>query len=314
MIALKITKPTHRRVGASFVSLMLFVVTACATPVLGCASRPSAAAIPPFRQGVVTADQQSQEAFAAINEMLREQQIDRAVKKTSLSEDSFVVAFPASDLAVWHRAFASIDAYASKIERLLSPDRRTETEEELRTLGTQLEQRYAAGGGDEFPPGVAAGFVKLGGLLVKIKAGQDALKIMRQADPAVQDILTSMADAIGTHDENGDLEFVRGTVWNAWTQELGEIQVAFLRADAPGKRSAVESYLDTLAKRDAHDHSLASLRASLLALAAAHRQLAEGDRVSAAVLIRIVQDEHRAIRDEIAAIEAARQAKTEGAP
>jgi hypothetical protein len=281
----------------------LFVVS-----LVGCTAGPSAEAIPPFRQGVVTADQQSQAAFADVNTMMREQQLDRVVTQPTLSEDAFFSALAAEDLAVWHRAFASIEAYAGKLEALLSPDRRTEVEGELRKLGADLEQRYASARGEELPPGIAAGFVKLGGLLVQLKAGQDAMVIIREVNPAVQDIFSSMAEAIGTRDSEGDLEGVRGTVWTAWSQELGKLQVAFLNAESVQKRQIAEKYLGMLGEREAHDRALASIRASIMALSAAHGQLAQGDRVSAAGLIRIVQEEYKALRDEIAAMKAAREA------
>jgi len=283
-------------------------VALCVASLVGCTAGSSAEAIPPLRQGVVTANQQSQTAFADVNAMLREQQLDRVVNQPTLSEDAFFSAIAAEELAVWHRAFASIEVYFGKLEMLLSPDRRTEVEGELRTLGTDLEQRYAVARGEELPPGIAAGFVKLGGLLVQLKAGQDAVVIIRKVNPAVQDIFLSMAEAIGTRDAEGNLEGVRGTVWTAWTQQLGTFQVAFLNADSAQKRRIAEQYLEMLGEREAHDRALASFRASILALGAAHDQLAQGDRVSAAGLIRIVQEEYKGLRDEIAAMKAAREA------
>jgi hypothetical protein len=308
---------------------------------------------------VVTANQQSQSAFADVNAMLREQQLDRAASQPTLSEDVFFSALSAEDLAVWHRAFASIEAYAGKLELLLSPDRRTQVEGELRKFGADIEQRYASANGEKLPPGIAAGFVKLGGLLVQLKAGQDAMVIIRDVNPAVQDIFSNMAEAIGTRDTDGNLEGIRGTVWTSWSQELGKLSVAFQDAEfehkrriveqylkeigerdaydkaniaeqrrivneryiaMPGelvayditdiakKRRIAEQYLDMLGERDAHDRALASVRASIIALSAAHNQLAQGDRVSSAGLIRIIQEEYQALRDEIVAMNAAREA------
>jgi hypothetical protein len=294
-----------RRAQATVTAL---VVALSVVSLVGCTAGPSVDAIPPFRQGVVTANQQSQTAFAEVNAMLREQQLDRVVNQPTLSDEAFFSALAAEDLAAWHRAFASIEAYAGKLETLLSPDRRTEVEGELRKLGADLEQRYTSAMGEELPPDIAAGFVKLGGLLVQLKAGQDAMVVIREVNPAVQDIFLGMAEAIGTRDAEGDLEGVRGTVWTAWTQQLGTLQVAFLNAGSAQKRRIAEQYLEMLGEREAHDRALASIRASILALGAAHSQLAQGDRVSAAGLIRIVQEEYKVLREEIAAMKAAREA------
>lgn len=296
------------RIRRGRAAVTALVVAFSVVSLVGCTAGPSAEAIPPFRQGVVTANQQSQTAFADVNAMLREQQLDRVVTQPTLSEDAFFSALAAEDLAVWQRAFASIEAYAGKLEALLSPDRRTEVEGELRKLGADLEQRYASAGAEELPPGIAAGFVKLGGLLVQLKAGQDAMVIIRKVNPAVQDIFLSMAEAIGTRDAEGNLEGVRLTVWTAWNQELGKLTKDFLKADSAQKRRLAEQYLKMLGEREANDLALASIRASILALAAAHGQLAQGDRVSAAGLIRIVQEEYKGLRDEIAAMKAAREA------
>ncbi|MEZ6242341.1 MAG: hypothetical protein R3B57_04790 [Phycisphaerales bacterium] len=280
-------------------------VVACVLGVVlgGCTTGPARDAIPPFRQGVITANQQSQATFAEVNAMLREQQLDRAAGLSTLNEEAFVTVLPSEDLAVWNRAFTSIADYAGKIESLLAPERRTEIQEELHKLGADLQGRFANATGSELPPGVAGGFVQLGGLLAQMKAQSDALAIIRQADPSVQGIFESMGEAIGESPEDG----IRGTVWTNWTQDLGEIQLEFLHASANQKRQVAARYANMLAEREAYDRTLASLRTSILSLGAVHHQLAQGESTSAAGLLDFIESEYTALHEEIKALAEARK-------
>lgn len=258
---------------------------------LGACRTPDAPAVPAFRQGVATADKQTATTFAEINAMLRVQQLDRAARAESLDEEMFGEALPADAVATWARAFAALEQYAGNLERLLAPEHRSGVEDELRELGA----RFSALDDGALPGGVAAAFVRLGGLLVRIRSEQDALKAMRAADAAVQDVFRTMADAIGATPEDG----VRLTVWSSWTTRLGEPQIAFLRAEsAEQKRAIAARYVDMLREREAHDLALAALRSSLLTLANAHARMAAGSPASASALIEIVQAEYEAFERE----------------
>lgn len=282
-----ITRSALRRPGAWRAAAALVLLAALA----GCAM-PRPEAIPAFRQGVATAAQQTESTFTAVNAMLRRQQLDRAAHQPTLSEDLFAEGIAAEDRARWMRAFRVMEEYAGKLERLLSPEQRAGVEKELAALGDKV-----SGLGEEpLPAEIGAGFVRLGGLLVQIKAGQDALEAMRHADPAIQEIFSAMAEAVGATQEDG----VRGTMWSAWTLELGKVQVEFLGASGEAaKRRVAEKYLDMLGERDAQDHLLSSLRLSFLSLASAHAQMAGGDRAGAAALIRMVQEEYKAFKEEL---------------
>lgn len=276
--------PGRRRYPIAWALAVALVVAGCATP------QPQA--VSAFRQGVVAANQQTTAVFAEVNSMLREQQLDRAALQPTLSEDLFAEGLPADARATWTRAYALMDEYAAAIEALLAPEQRTGVEEQLRELGDKL----AAVQEDPLPEGVAGGFVKLGGLLVQIKANEDALGAMRRADPAIQEIFSTMATAIGASQEEG----VRLTVWSAWTTTLGGPQVQFLKAQGvPAKRRVAEAYLKLLGERDSQDELLASLRVSLLSLGGAHRAMARGDQLTAQGFIAIVQEEYKGVREEI---------------
>jgi hypothetical protein len=271
--------------------LLLILHTQFILALVGCAT-PEPKALPEFRQGVVTANQQTLAAFSDINQMLRKQQLDRAVSQSTLNEEMFGEGIPAESRAIWMRAFNLMDEYAQKLEILLSPEQRVGIEEDLREFGKKLSAKQA----EPLPDGVAAGFVKLGGFLVQIKTGQNALEIMREADPAIQDIFSTMSFAVGSNNEEG----IRNTVWSAWTKELSELQVEFVSAgDNFGKKRAIaEKYLNTLNERDAQDQLLSSLRLSFISLGSTHAAMATGDRSSAAAYIQIVQDEYKGFRKE----------------
>ncbi len=271
----------------------LLVIGALLLIVTGCATTPGREAIPPFRQGVVTADQQTSAAFADINSFLRRQQIERAVRQDALTPELFFEALPSADLSRWDKAFALIDSYAGKIEKLLDPDRRTGVEGELSALGGKIEalRRH------ELPDGVSVAFTKFGGLLVKLKAEQDALAAIRTADPGIQEVFSAMMEAIGSDSQSG----VRGTVWTAWTQILARIDVKDFRpaAGIDAKRAVVLRYVAALDERDAQDRTLDSLRLSLTTLAKAHEELANGRRASAGALIQLIQDEYKVYREQL---------------
>ncbi len=282
-------------------TLMSFILyTLLILVLIGCAA-PKITELPDFRQGVVTANQQTLAAFSDINDMLRKQQLDRAIKQSALSEDLFVEGIPTESRTTWMRAFSLMEEYAQKLEVLLSAEQREGIEEGLRGFGEKLSSTRE----EPLPEGVAAGFVELGGLLTQIKIGQDALKIMREANPAIQEIFSKMSIAIGSNHEEG----IRLTVWTSWTTELSRLQVEFKKAgnNLKKKRQIAEKYLNILNERDAHDQLLSSLRISLLSLGSTHAAMARGDKLNASGYIQIVQDEYKGILKEIDRLREARK-------
>jgi hypothetical protein len=267
-----------------FIVILPLLFLSCATP------KPDS--IPAFREGVVIANQQTMSAFSDINEMLKRQQLDRAANQPTINEDLFAEGLPASSRATWSKIFLLMEEYADNLEQLISQNRRETVEEQLRELGVNFQ----TAADESIPAGISAGFVKLGGLLVDIKAGQDALENMQKVDPAIQEIFSGMAFSIG----NSQKEGVRLTVWSAWITELSKIQVEFLgAANEANKRRIAEKYLNTLYERDAHDLMLNSLRISFLSLGSAHSAMAQGNKLDASAFIKIVQNEYKAFREEV---------------
>jgi len=279
----------------------LLAIGALVLSIVGCTTAPSRDAIPPFRQGVATAEEQTSSAFADINSFLRQRQIERALRQNALTEELFFEALASEDTAKWHRAFALIDSYAEKLERLLDPNQRTGVETELSALG----EKIGALRENQLPATISSAFTRLGGLLVQVKAERDALEAIRKADPAIQEVFSAMMEAIGAGPDSG----VRGTVSTSWRQILAEIDVRdFRSAPNPGaKRAAVLRYVEALDERDAQDRLLASLRLSFASLAKAHQELAGGRLISAGAFIRIVQDEYKAYQEQLKALRERRQ-------
>jgi hypothetical protein len=285
---------TSHRLGRTHKGVVLLLsLAALLLAVAGCATAPSRDTIPPFRQGVVAADQQTSAAFADVNSFLRRQQIERAVKQDALTEELFFEALASADLAQWNRAFALINSYAEKLERLLAPDQRAGVEGELSALGEKIEALRE----DQLPAGISAAFTRFGGLLVQLKAERDAFEAIRKADPAIQEVFSAMMEAIGADPQSG----VRGTVRASWTQILARIDLRdFRRASSDdAKRAAVLRYVGALDERDAQDRLLGSLRLSLAMLAKAHQEIAHGRQVSAGTLIQLIQDEYKAYQEQL---------------
>jgi hypothetical protein len=299
----------HRLNQKRAIVLRLLILGAVLLGVASCATAPKREAIPPFRQGVVTADQQTSAAFADVNSFLRRQQIERAMRQPALTEELFLEGLAAADLAGWKQAFALMDSYAEKLERLLDPDQRSGAEGELIELGEKMESV----GVQQLPAGISSAFTKFAGILVKLRTESDALEAIRKADPAIQEIFSAMMDAIGADPGSG----VRATVNRSWAQVLARIDVEDFRraSDEKAKRDAVLRYVEALDERDAQDQLLGSLRLSLATLAKVHQELAQGHRSSAGTLVQLVQDEYEAYRKQLESIRKNREVdSTNGGP
>lgn len=289
------------RTGFYIPALALAALLACA----GCAISPDRALIPPFRQGVTTAGRQATESLNDINAFFRQQQIERATTLPNLSEEDFLAGIDPRDIAGWEHAFSVMDIYAKAIESLLSDENRAGFEEEL--TGVATKANALADG--QIPAELSAVFIRLAGRMLQIKGEQDALAILRTAEPAIQDVFSEMMAAIGDDRESG----LRGSLWTAWAQILERINVNDFRASDSEreKRSAATRFVKALDERDAQDASLASIRLSLSSLAAAHTKMAEGRPVAAGDFIVIAQDEYRNFRKLAGDLESQKPGKGE---
>ena len=157
-----------------------------------------------------------------------------------LTEADVAPLLAPDDIAKWDNAIANIDAYVASLTALTAPNPANDFGTAATALGTAVAKLEPSA----LPsPGVAAGFAELGRLLIEAKAERDALKIARQADPAMQHIFTAMADVIG----DTKLKGLRGTVHEHWQTEIAEVaKVDFptAKGNTAARRSAVLAYVD----------------------------------------------------------------------
>jgi hypothetical protein len=277
---------TDRAATRCGVALLLLLLAGCAAPMV---SPPRVAA---FGQAVDSVKLQFDTAFAAINQMAMADAVERAVTLPKLTEADVAPLLPPDDIAKWDNAIGGIDAYVASLTALTAPNPANDFGSAATAFGTAVAKLEPSA----LPsPGVAAGFAELGRSLIAAKAERDALKIARQADPAMQQIFTAMADVIG----DAKLKGLRGTVHEHWQTEIAEVaKVDFptAKGNTAARRSAVLAYVDLLQKRDAQDLQLASLRQSLLELGVAHAALARGDDIDLAGALAMTQQELNATR------------------
>jgi hypothetical protein len=264
----------------------------------GCKTVPSEQ-LAAFSSGVSAARNQSQEAFAAVNEMIADVSLDYAAEQKHLTEASFAAGLDEASLQVWDQVFQHLGAYAQHLADLTSPTVGKEFEDEtvnlsgnLKNFGEHLKDADVVAKVPQIDPSIATGFAKLGGLLIRMRAQGQARKVINEIDPEVGRILRGMADTVGASATNG----IRGTVTSHWTQLLTRPKLQFLEQtnNIPARRQIATEFRDLLQRRTAQDLTLLSLRRSLLQLAELHHALAQGQSwtaqsAAAAIMAEIQQ-------------------------
>lgn len=276
----------------SFNRFFFLVTGASLLTVIGCGSAVRTDSVTKFREGVAQTQKEAQVAFHDANALAREESIQYVLASTrpGITEKDFTPALSPDATAAWDSAFAALQSYASSLERLLSPDQANQFGNAAVSLGSELKTGSV---GAQINPGVATAFTEFGQILITLKAETDAQAAMRKANPGVQSVLNSMADALGGNDRTG----VRGTVWANWEAKLAEQPIrAYADAVKNGnnmqqKRAAVDSFLAMLDERDAQLASLASLRQSILLLGAAHASAATGSTADVAEIIATISQQ-----------------------
>ena len=255
-----------------------------------------------LRHGVGAAREHAGVVFGGANDLARERSLRRILASTRpvLREEDFAVVVEPAAIAQWDAAFGVLDDYVSALQRLASPERG----EAFGNAAVEFGEQLATGRTDAaLPAGVAAAFTQLGRVFIEAKAERDALAIMREADPAVREALTLMADAVR--------DPVRVAVNANWRTALAQAGVedwspAVAANDPRAKLAAAERFLELIEKRDAQLAAVDGLRQSLLLLADAHSEAAKGAPADAAALIARADrhvSEAKALRERFAEIE-----------
>lgn len=284
-------------------ALLIAVPAGCATPTV------LTEGVGTMRTGVALADDQSQLALQSANEVARGQSVERRLDNPSnnLSEANFIVAVSQDDMAKWDEAFGALDDYLSALQRLVDPSRAGTTATALTAIGAQLTSL-----GAKLPNGTAQAFATLGSAIVQAAAERRAITIMRATDPAFQDTIVAMANAIGADDRQG----LRGTVASNWEALLTRHADAFVPlrpANRTERRRVIDAYLDSVGKRDTQLRNLAAVRRSIIAIGNAHAAAARGDGGTALFWIGRISGWVDQVRDAIEAGRAANNAGGAGA-
>lgn len=272
------------------VAISACVLTACTTP--GVVSNSA----PELYRGVVAADALAADSFADANALARQADVERLLLAAespgpslpTISEKDFTEIVSPQAAAQWRALFGALTGYAQDLVSLTDPALGGSVGEALTETGNSFNA--LAGNSPEL--GQAAGLAGvLGSAIVQSAGEKRALDVIRRTDPAFHDLLTGMANAIGATPDDG----LSGTVSSSWNNAI--LQADRTRygliprgpASTSARRAAIDAHLKHVAARDESLAQLASLRQSLLALAAAHRAIAQQRDVDARAWIARIE-------------------------
>jgi hypothetical protein len=284
-----------------------------------------------FGQSVSALRQQTDTAFSGINTLVEDDAIERAGGLTKITEQDVRPVLSADTIHRFRNVFDDLQAYTNNLAGLISPDRPKDFEDALQEFGQSLTKvdRNALPS-----PGVSAAVQELGRILVQAKAQRDAVRIARMADPAVQRISVTMAEAISAPrpvpadvaaaaPADTPLNTVvdvgmRQNVANHWSLRLKAAQTDFATAAGTAsvqqKQQMARAYVELLGQRDAELLALDSLHQSFLQLGQAHAALARGEPLTLQSAVNAIKTEVEHTRELFDKFEEAKKAnkKKEG--
>lgn len=272
--------------------LLLLLLGACATTRVGDAA-------PALHRGTLVAAAQTQDLFAETNRTARALDIERVLLRGEvvadglprIGEADFAPVVDPETAAQWAAIFDSLAGYTGALVRLTDPALAASVGNELQAVGNGFGR--LAG-----PPSARVGKVSavvgaLGDAIVSARAERTAAGVVRRTDPAFQELIAAMADALGADDRTG----LRGTVADQWNRgTLPALSTRFGREPPAARRAIAEDYVAALDGRDRALSSFGRLRQALLALGAAHQAAALGNPGSAAAWV----DRLERLSDDIA--------------
>lgn len=236
-----------------------------------------------WREAVVAARTQSAVTFKLTNELVRASQTERAAALTTLTEADFTPGLDSDSISRWNAALDCLSTYAAAVEQLISPDLPKGVGESLTRAGNQIGQTASAtllGSDHELSEAIGG----LGAAVTKAAANHSARKIMLDAQPHVELVLTRMAemlfmetppDAVDAESKQSGLLVMVETTWD---QRLAELEATFADAVTAGKDRAgiVNDYASVLAQKQVSMEGIRSLRHTMLDLIPAHAAAAQG--------------------------------------
>ena len=263
-----------------------------------CAAGPTQDQIAPWRDAIGAVRDQSDAAFAAANALARDNQINLALAQGRLNETLFRSALDGESLRAWDGALDALSTYAAGVSALVDPSGSAATA----TTAAALAQRIALQARSTIftqRPGLSSAIARVGGALAQAHAGAGARDIVASANPAVQELIGELRDAISRTESDGTQTGVIATVQSNWALRLADVQVKFLSPGADRPALAGE-YADILARRDRAIATLTGLQRSLDSLAVAHAQLALGQPADVPSILAHAQQYAALARDVLA--------------
>jgi hypothetical protein len=245
-------------------SLSVFASAIVLAVLTGCSTVDSTGAAS-FGSAATATGQQADTTFAAINTLTSQNIIEHASEQPYLSPDNFYQVVPAEAISGWDNAFSAMSLYGQALSTLSSSG----NQETAPTAISNLASNVMAQTKSTMPAGLNTMFVDVATALEKAKNGHDAYDVAVTADPAIQQIVQTMANTIGATNKDG----LRHTVaLNYRLGVMGPLEVSF--PSSKDKLTAAKQYATVLDQRSAADLQLSSLRASILALGTAHHAIA----------------------------------------
>ncbi len=259
-----------------------------------------------IRTGVAAARAQAQTSFADADKLALDQDVEWRLSQPApaLQESDFPVPVVAADAKAWDDAFGALDGYCAALQKLVGPETSAGAGDAIASLGQQLN---AGPINAKVPGAVQAVFATFGQALIQAKDEKAATDVMRKVDPAFQQVVLGMADAIGASPTPGALQ---GAVKSNWTVALARISLAYGKAaGADDRRAQIQAYVTAIKGRDAQLASLSDLHGSLLALGQAHTAAANGKPADAAFWIGRISGWLDEVKQREAAAQQAKVAK-----
>lgn len=241
-----------------------------------------------FKLGLSVVQTNSTAILLDFNRVVREVQLDRAVKLPKIKESDVAPGLDTQSISRWNAALEAMFLYASALEILAMPDGVSRVEDSLSSLGERVIalaplKDAASSGNDELTQAIS----QMGKLIVETKAKEEASRIARDADPYVRAALLHMADMIGTDHATGGL---RTMMWSNWTTYADAYRVRF-PLTGENKREIAGAYAAAIEGRQASDAALGALHVALLNLADLHTAAAQGRSADASVMVALVRQE-----------------------
>lgn len=253
------------------VVLILAALTGCSTP--GTVLTQDLGAI---RSGIAGTREQARVSFDAANKLALQQAVEFKAGKpeTTIKESDFPTPVSAADAAAWSNVFGVLDAYGAALQSLVDPKRATETGDAIGDLAKSLNGPTIDA---KIPTSLSGLFSTFASALVQAHAEKTAIGVMRKTDPAFNEVVSKMAEAIGaSRRDRGSLQDVVESNWTNSVLTALDNRYQTLKPGDAARRQVLTDYTNAMAARDAQLANLSQLHDSLLALGEAHAAAAKG--------------------------------------